>query len=151
MTRSARSGRERKRHKGQELKRERNVWPDFHHAPDLEASGRAVDFLPTEVASAFCLHGGPAAIVEQLLEVIGGSPVPFEYIVLHPIPNPPAPDHPEHGYAARVAREILPPAPLQAPAPAVDVRSLTPASCYGRNAFQAAVATSAPSSRYASN
>jgi hypothetical protein len=68
-----------------------------------------VDFLPREVASAFCLHGGPAAIVEQLLEVIGGSPVPFEYIVLHPIPNPPSPDHPEHGYAARVAREILPP------------------------------------------
>ena len=28
------------------LKHEHKVWPDFHHAPDLEASGRAVDFLP---------------------------------------------------------------------------------------------------------
>ena len=29
----------------EKLKRERNVFPDFHHAPDLEASGKVVDFL----------------------------------------------------------------------------------------------------------
>ena len=28
------------------LKHRHQVWPDFHHAPDLEASGRVVDFLP---------------------------------------------------------------------------------------------------------
>ena len=43
------------------LKHEHKVWPDFHHAPDLEASGRVVDFLPTDAADAFCLRGGPDA------------------------------------------------------------------------------------------
>ena len=91
------------------LKRERGVWPDFHHATDLEASGRAVDFLPAGAADAFCLRGGPAQVVEQLLGVIAASPAAFDYIVLHPIPNPPEPDDPERGYMARVAREVLPP------------------------------------------
>jgi hypothetical protein len=45
------------------LKREHQVWPDFHHATDLEASGR-VDFLPPAAAAAFCLRGGPTDIVE---------------------------------------------------------------------------------------
>jgi 5,10-methylenetetrahydromethanopterin reductase len=90
------------------LKHERGVWPDFHHALDLEASGRVVDFLPAAAADAFCLHGDPAAIAEQLLAVIGASPAAFDYIVLHPIPNPPSPDDPERGYTARVAREVLP-------------------------------------------
>ena len=90
------------------LKRDRKVWPDFHHATDLEASGRAVDFLPAAAADAFCLRGGTADIVEQLLRVIGDAPTAFDYIVLHPIPNPPTPDDLEHGYMARVAREVLP-------------------------------------------
>ena len=37
------------------LKRDHQVWPDFHHAPDLDASGRVVDFLPAEAADAFAL------------------------------------------------------------------------------------------------
>ena len=90
------------------LKRQRQVWPDFHHAADLEASGRVVDFLPAEVADAFCLHGDPAQIVEQLLRVLAASPVVFEYVVLHPIPDPKFPVDPERDYTARVAREILP-------------------------------------------
>jgi 5,10-methylenetetrahydromethanopterin reductase len=90
------------------LKHERQVWPDFHHAPDLEASGRAVDFLPTEAADAFALRGGPADIVKQLLDVLAAAPAAFEHVVLHPIPNPPTPGDPERGYTARVAREILP-------------------------------------------
>jgi 5,10-methylenetetrahydromethanopterin reductase len=90
------------------LKHERRVWPDFHHASDLEASGRAVDFLPTEVADAFCLRGGPDAIVEQLVGVLAGAPVAFDYVVLHPIPDPRFPVDPERDYTARVAREILP-------------------------------------------
>ena len=90
------------------LKRDRNVWPDFHHATDLEASGRVVDFLPPAAAHAFCLHGGPLAIVDQLLEVIGSAPVAFDYVCLHPVPNPPMPEDPGKGYTARVAREILP-------------------------------------------
>jgi 5,10-methylenetetrahydromethanopterin reductase len=90
------------------LKHEHGVWPDFHHATDLEASGRVVDFLPPAAAAAFCLRGGPPDIVAQLLDVLGAAPAPFEYVVLHPIPNPPTPDDLDSGYTARVAREILP-------------------------------------------
>jgi 5,10-methylenetetrahydromethanopterin reductase len=90
------------------LKHERGVWPDFHHAPDLEASGRVVDFLSPHVADAFCLRGGPDQIVDQLVAVITRSPVALDYVVLHPIPDPVMPQDPERGYTARVAREILP-------------------------------------------
>jgi 5,10-methylenetetrahydromethanopterin reductase len=90
------------------LKREHKVWPDFHHATDLLESGQVVDFLPEAAASAFCLHGGAAAVVDQLLRAISEAPTALDYIVLHPIPNPPTPDDPERGYMARVAREVLP-------------------------------------------
>jgi 5,10-methylenetetrahydromethanopterin reductase len=92
----------------EQLKRDTQVWPDFHHAPDLEASGRAVAFLSTEAADAFALRGGPGEIVKQLVDVLAAAPAAFDHVVLHPIPNPPTPDDPERGYAARVAREILP-------------------------------------------
>jgi len=90
------------------LKHDHGVWPDFHHAPDLDASGRVVDFLPETAADAFCLRGGPAQIVEQLLAVLRAAPALFDYVVLHPVPNPTFPDDPETGYTARVAREVLP-------------------------------------------
>ena len=90
------------------LKRDHKVWPDFHHATDLEASGRVVDFLPPAAADAFCLRGSPTDIVAQLADAIGAAPVAFDYVVLHPIPNPTAPDDPQHGFMARVAREVLP-------------------------------------------
>ena len=92
----------------EKLKREQKVWPDFHHASDLVASGRVVDFLPREAADAFALRGGPAEIVDQVLAVVGSAPAPFEHVVLHPVPNPSEPDDPERGYMARVAREVLP-------------------------------------------
>ena len=90
------------------LKHQATVWPDFHHAADLEASGRVVEFLPTEAADAFALRGGASEIVKQLVAVLRSSPAEFDYVVLHPIPNPPTPDEGERGYTARVAREILP-------------------------------------------
>jgi 5,10-methylenetetrahydromethanopterin reductase len=92
----------------EKLKQERKVWPDFHHAVDLEASGRAVDFLPEAAADAFCLRGGPEAIVAQLVHVLRTAPAAFDYVVLHPIPNPAWPDDPERDYTARVARDVLP-------------------------------------------
>jgi 5,10-methylenetetrahydromethanopterin reductase len=88
------------------LKRDSDVWPDFHHAPDLVASGRVVDFLPVEAADAFCLRGGPGAIADQLLAVLRSTPL--DHVVLHPIPNPPSPDEGETGYMTRMAREVLP-------------------------------------------
>ena len=90
------------------LKHAQKVWPDFHHAPDLEASGRVVDFLPPAAADAFCLRGGPAEIVAQLIDVLQAAPAAFDHVVLHPIPDPRFPTDPAHDYTARVAREILP-------------------------------------------
>jgi 5,10-methylenetetrahydromethanopterin reductase len=90
------------------LKHEHGIFPDFHHAPDLLASGRVVDFLPVAAAEAFCLWGGPTQIARQLVETLRASPAEFDYVVLHPIPNPREPDDPEGGYMARVAREVLP-------------------------------------------
>src|SRR5262249_48018182 len=90
------------------LKHDRQVWPDFHHATDLEASGRVVDFLSAAAADAFCLRGGPAEIADQLVRVIRESPIELDYVVLHPIPDPRFPDDPERGYMARVGREVLP-------------------------------------------
>ena len=92
----------------QRLKHDQKVWPDFHHATDLEASGRVVDFLPEAAADAFALRGSAPEIVDQLVKVVRAAPAPFDYVVLHPIPNPPAPDEGARGYTARVAREILP-------------------------------------------
>ena len=90
------------------LKHDHKVWPDFHHAPDLEASGRVVGFLPTAAADAFCLLGGATEIATQLVNVLRAAPVAFDYVVLHPIPNPTVPDDPDRGYMARMAREVLP-------------------------------------------
>jgi 5,10-methylenetetrahydromethanopterin reductase len=90
------------------LKRRHHVWPDFHHAPDLEVSGRAVDFLPASAADAFSLRGGPAEVAAQLIDVLRSAPAEFDYVVLHPVPNPTTPDDPERGYLARMAREVLP-------------------------------------------
>jgi 5,10-methylenetetrahydromethanopterin reductase len=90
------------------LKRSRSVWPDFHHAPDLEASGRAVDFLPVSAADAFSLRGAPAEVAGRLVDTLRAASASFDYVVLHPIPDPRWPDDPERGYTARVAREVLP-------------------------------------------
>ncbi|HEU4371796.1 MAG TPA: LLM class flavin-dependent oxidoreductase [Methylomirabilota bacterium] len=90
------------------LKHAQKVWPDFHHASDLESSGRVVDFLPAAAADAFCLRGGPGEIVEQLVTVLGAAPTAFDHVVLHPIPDPKFPTDPDRDYTARVAREVLP-------------------------------------------
>jgi 5,10-methylenetetrahydromethanopterin reductase len=92
------------------LKHDRGVWPDFHHATDLEASGRVVDFLPERAADAFSLRGGPAEVAGRLVETLRAAPAAFDHVVLHPIPDPRWPADPERDYTARVAREVLPPA-----------------------------------------
>jgi 5,10-methylenetetrahydromethanopterin reductase len=90
------------------LKREHQVWPDFHHAPDLVAGGHVVEFLPPAASDAFSLRGGPTEVAERLIEVLRSAPARFEHVVLHPIPNPPSPDDRDRGFMARVAREVLP-------------------------------------------
>jgi 5,10-methylenetetrahydromethanopterin reductase len=90
------------------LKHDRGVWPDFHHAADLEASGRVVDFLPERAADAFSLRGGPAEVAGRLVETLRAAPAAFDHVVLHPIPDPRWPADSEADYTARVAREVLP-------------------------------------------
>lgn len=90
------------------LKHQTHVWPDFHHAPDLEASGKVVDFLPLEAADAFSLRGGTGEVAQRLLSALRAAPAIFDHVVLHPIPDPKWPSDPEQDYTVRIAREVLP-------------------------------------------
>lgn len=90
------------------LKHQTHVWPDFHHAPDLEVSGKVVDFLPLEAADAFSLRGGTGEVAQRLLSALRAAPAIFDHVVLHPIPDPKWPSDPEQDYTARIAREVLP-------------------------------------------
>ena len=68
-----------------ELKR--RVYPDFHHAPDLVASGNLVSFLDDETANSFSLFGSAQEVARQLrraIEVIGRADI----VVTHPVPMP---------------------------------------------------------------
>jgi 5,10-methylenetetrahydromethanopterin reductase len=90
------------------LKHAHGVWPDFHHAPDLEASGKVVDFLSERAADAFALRGAPKEVAGRLVDALRATPAAFDHVVLHPIPDPRWPADPERDYTARVAREVLP-------------------------------------------
>lgn len=63
-----------------ELKKQ--VWPDFHHHPDLEESGDVVSFLPEEAADAFALHGTMDNVREQLERIL--ADFSFDIVVPHP-------------------------------------------------------------------
>ena len=69
----------------EELKR--IVWPDFHHAPDLVASGGLVSFLPDAAANGFSLCGTPLEMAAQLRDTIAvlGK---VDVVVPHPVPTP---------------------------------------------------------------
>jgi 5,10-methylenetetrahydromethanopterin reductase len=88
----------------EELKKQ--VWPDFHHATDLEASGRVVSFLSDDIANAFAVYGTPAMIAKQLCEVLDLG-IDIEMIVPHPVPTPP-PGGPRPDYIERFATEVIP-------------------------------------------
>ncbi len=83
---------------------QQQVWPDFHHAADLEASGAVVSFLSDQTVDDFCLHGPAEAIVEQLRNVLSYG-LPFEIVVPHPM----APRRPIEGpdYMERIATEVM--------------------------------------------
>ena len=82
------------------------VWPDFHHAEDLEASGRLVSFLPDAVADAFSLYGTPEMIARQLCGVLNLG-FPMAMIIPHPVPTPP-PGGARPDYIERFATEVIP-------------------------------------------
>ena len=87
-----------------ELKKQ--VWPDFHHAEDLEASGRLVSFLSDEIADAFAIYGPPETIAEQLVEVLQ-SGYKVDMVIPHPVPTPPV-GGPRPDYIERFATEVIP-------------------------------------------
>ena len=93
------------------LKSREGIWPDFHHAIDLLESGRVVDFLSETHARAFSLLGNAHSIAAQLINLLTELhkiDIEFDYVVLHPIPNPPTPDFGSKAYIERVPTEILP-------------------------------------------
>ena len=85
----------------------RQVWPDFHHARDLEAAGQVVSFLPAAAVDAFALHGPFEAIVEQLRTVLGYG-LPIEAIVPHPMPTPAPREDGGFDYAQAFAEAVFP-------------------------------------------
>ena len=85
----------------------RRVWPDFHHARDLEAAGRVVSFLPEAAVGAFALHGTFADIVAQLRTVLAYD-LPIEVIVPHPMPTPAPVAQGGFDYAREFAEAVFP-------------------------------------------
>ncbi len=84
----------------------KQVWPDFHHAEDLEASGKVVSFLSDEIADAFALYGPPEMIATQLSEVLQLG-FNIDMVIPHPVPTPP-PGGPRPDYIERFATEVIP-------------------------------------------
>ena len=84
----------------------RQVWPDFHHHDDLEASGAVVEFLSDDVADAFAAHGSAGQVASQLAGALSAG-VPCDILVAHPMPTPES-DAPRPDYMERFAREIMP-------------------------------------------
>ena len=92
------------------IKETEGIWPDFHHSTDLLPSGNAVDFLTEDQARAFCLMGNAESIANQIVSLLNDAHslgVDFEFVVLHPVPNPPEPDFGPQSYLERVPTEII--------------------------------------------
>ena len=69
----------------EELKQQ--VYPDFHHAPDLVESGNLVSFLDEETADSFALFGSAEDIAGQIRDAIAIAGR-VDIVVAHPVPMP---------------------------------------------------------------
>ena len=69
----------------EELKQQ--VYPDFHHAPDLVESGNLVSFLDEETADSFALFGSAEEIAGQIREAVAIAGR-VDIVVPHPVPMP---------------------------------------------------------------
>ena len=86
----------------EELKRQ--VWPDFHHARDLEAAGDVAGFLGDDAVDAFALHGDANEIIAKL-HAIDAQGLGIDLVVPHPMPTEPTGPG---DYTERFARDVLP-------------------------------------------
>jgi 5,10-methylenetetrahydromethanopterin reductase len=84
------------------------VWPDFHHAPDLAAAGKLVDFLSDDAADAFAVMGGVDDLVAQFRAVLKLG-LPIGTVVVHRLPAkvPTKTVRGERGWKEIVARDVL--------------------------------------------
>jgi len=82
----------------------RRVFPDFHHARDLLAAGRVVDFLPRAAVDAFAVRGSFADVAKQLDRALDVD-VPIEIVLPHPML---APDN-AIDYLGEFARRVIAP------------------------------------------
>lgn len=87
-----------------ELKKQ--VWPDFHHAADLEAAGRIVSFLSDEITESFALYGPPAMVAEQLTAVLKLG-YKIDMVIPHPVPSH-VPQGADPAYIERFAKDVIP-------------------------------------------
>ena len=85
----------------------RQVWPDFHHARDVEAAGEVVSFLPETAVDAFALYGPFPAIVEQIRTILGYG-LAIEIVVPHPVPTPAPLEEGGFDYARAFAEAVFP-------------------------------------------
>ncbi len=85
-----------------ELKR--RVWPDFHHARDLEAAGDVAGFLGDDAGDAFALHGDAREIIAKL-RAIDAYDLGIDIVVPHPMPTEATASG---DYTERFARDVLP-------------------------------------------
>ena len=69
----------------EELKKQ--VYPDFHHAPDLVESGNLVSFLDEETADSFALFGSAEEIAGQIRQAVAIAGR-VDIVVPHPVPMP---------------------------------------------------------------
>ena len=84
--------------------------PDFHHASNLVDAGKLVDFIPDEFAHSFCFIGNSDQVSNQIIDFLKechSIGIDFEYVLLHPVPDPPMPDLGSNSYLERFPREVL--------------------------------------------
>src|SRR5208282_2726375 len=76
------------------------VWPDFHHAEDMELAARMVSAIPLEVARRLCLMGSAAEVREQLERLVMRLPWIWHVTLQPNLPGP--------AFIAACAREVIP-------------------------------------------
>jgi len=78
----------------------KQVWPDFHHAEDMQLAARMVSAIPLEVARRFCLMGSAAEVREQLERLVTRLPW-MRHVTLQP-------NLPGSAFIAACASEVIP-------------------------------------------